>query len=102
MTVGIIAMGIAVFIGVIAGSLAGYYGGWVDATMLRIIEVVLCFPTFILILSLIAFLDPSIYNIMFAIGLTRWPRSVRWMVAGVAVWHSVMKIVRVVIWSLAG
>ncbi len=77
MTVGIIAMGIAVFIGVIAGCLAGYYGGWVDAVILRVIEVVLCFPTFILILSLIAFLDPSIYNIMFAIGLTRWPDVAR-------------------------
>lgn len=77
MTVGVVAMGIAVLIGVIAGSLAGYYGGVVDATILRIIEVVLCFPTFILILSLIAFLDPSIYNIMIAIGLTRWPDVAR-------------------------
>jgi peptide/nickel transport system permease protein len=77
MTVGVIAMGIAVLIGVFAGALAGYYGGWVDATILRVIEVVLCFPTFILILSLIAFLDPSIYNIMIAIGLTRWPDVAR-------------------------
>ena len=77
MTVGVVAMGIAVLIGVVAGCLAGYYGGKVDAAILRIIEVVLCFPTFILILSLIAFLNPSIYNIMIAIGLTRWPDVAR-------------------------
>lgn len=72
MTVGFVAMGIATFIGIVAGSLAGYYGGKVDAVVLRIIEVVLCFPTLILILSLIAFLNPSIYNIMIALGLTGW------------------------------
>ena len=77
MTVGFVAMGIAVLIGIIAGSLAGYYGGKVDAVILRVIEIVLCFPTLILILSLIAFLDPSIYNIMIAIGLTRWPDVAR-------------------------
>lgn len=77
MTVGFIAMGIAILIGVVAGSLAGYYGGAVDAVILRLIEVVLCFPTLILILSLIAFLNPSIYNIMIAIGLTRWPDVAR-------------------------
>jgi peptide/nickel transport system permease protein len=77
MTVGVVAMGIAVLIGVVAGCLAGYYGGKVDALVLRVIEVVLCFPTFILILSLIAFLNPSIYNIMIAIGLTRWPDVAR-------------------------
>lgn len=77
MTVGFVAMGIAVVIGVIAGSLAGYYGGRVDAVVLRLIEIVLCFPTLILILTLIAFLNPSIYNIMIAIGLTRWPDVAR-------------------------
>ena len=77
MTVGFVAMGIAVFIGVIAGALAGYYGGKVDAFILRLIEVVLCFPTLILILSLIAFLNPSIYNIMIALGLTAWPDVAR-------------------------
>jgi len=77
MTVGFVAMGIAVLIGVIAGCLAGYYGGKIDAIILRLIEIVLCFPTLILILSLIAFLDPSIYNIMIAIGLTRWPDVAR-------------------------
>lgn len=77
MTVGFVAMGIAVLIGIVAGSLAGYYGNKVDALILRLIEIVLCFPTLILILALMAFLNPSIYNIMIAIGLTRWPDVAR-------------------------
>ena len=77
MSVGFVAMGIAVLIGVVAGALAGYYGGKVDAVVLRLIEIVLCFPTLILILTLIAFLNPSIYNIMIVIGLTRWPDVAR-------------------------
>ena len=72
MSIGFLAVGIVVFIGIIIGSLAGYYGGWVDAVMLRIIEVMKCFPTFILILSLIAFLPQSIWNIMIILGLTMW------------------------------
>lgn len=77
MTVGFVAMGIAILIGIILGSLAGYYGGWVDIVVLRAIEVMLCFPSLILILSLIAFLPPSIYNIMIAVGITQWPEDAR-------------------------
>ena len=72
MTVGFLSVGISVTIGVILGSIGGYYGGKIDAIVLRLIEVMLCFPTLILILSLIAFLPPSIYNIMIAIGVTTW------------------------------
>lgn len=77
MTVGFVAMGIATVIGVFAGALAGYYGGKVDSFVLRVIEIVLCFPTLILILTLVAFLNPSIYNIMIALGLTGWPDVAR-------------------------
>ena len=72
MSIGFLAVGIAVTIGIVIGSVAGYYGGWVDMVMLRIIEVMKCFPTFILILSLIAFLPQSIWNIMIILGLTMW------------------------------
>lgn len=71
-SVGFISVGIALLIGVIAGAIAGYYGGIADLVMQRVIEIVMCFPTFILILSLIAFLPPSIYNIMVVIGITGW------------------------------
>ena len=72
MQVGIVAVGIALVIGVFLGALAGYYGGWVDAVILRLIEVMLVLPTFFLIITVMAFLPPSIYNIMAVIGLTGW------------------------------
>ncbi|MFH1479578.1 MAG: ABC transporter permease [Candidatus Omnitrophota bacterium] len=70
--VGLIAVGIASFIGIILGSLAGYYGGWVDRSIMRLVDIMLCFPTFFLILSVIALMEPSIINIMVVIGVTSW------------------------------
>jgi peptide/nickel transport system permease protein len=70
--VGFVAVGIATAIGVVLGALAGYYGGWVDALLMRFVDIMLCFPTFFLILAVIAFLEPSIWNIMIIIGLTSW------------------------------
>jgi peptide/nickel transport system permease protein len=70
--VGFVSMGIATAIGLCMGLAAGYFGGWTDAVISRFIEIMLCFPTFFLILSVIAFLGPSILNIMAVIGLTGW------------------------------
>lgn len=70
--VGIVSTGVALIIGVLLGSLAGYYGGWVDAFIMRLVDIMLCFPTFFLILAVIAFLEPSIWNIMVVIGATGW------------------------------
>lgn len=70
--VGIVSTGVALIIGVLLGALAGYYGGWVDALIMRFVDIMLCFPTFFLILAVIAFLEPSIWNIMVVIGLTSW------------------------------
>jgi len=70
--VGFVAVGISSLIGILFGSLAGYYGGWIDALVMRFVDIMLCFPTFFLILAVIAFLDPSIWNIMIVIGLTSW------------------------------
>ncbi|MEW6774958.1 MAG: ABC transporter permease [Bdellovibrionota bacterium] len=72
LSVGFVAEGIALLIGLFLGALAGYYGGKVDMIISRLIEIVICFPTFFLILAVIAFLPPSIYNIMVVIGLTGW------------------------------
>ena len=70
--VGFVATGIAIVIGGILGAIAGYYGKWVDATIMRFVDIMLCFPTFFLILAVIAFLEPSIWNIMIVIGITGW------------------------------
>lgn len=72
LSVGFVAVGIAILIGVMFGSIAGYYGRWIDSIISRIIDIMLCFPTFFLILSTIAVLGPSIWNIMIIIGLTNW------------------------------
>ncbi|MDP1990813.1 MAG: ABC transporter permease [Syntrophales bacterium] len=70
--VGFVATGIAIFIGTVLGALAGYYGRWADTVIMRFVDIMLCFPTFFLILAVIAFLEPSIWNIMIVIGLTGW------------------------------
>ena len=70
--VGFVAVGIATLVGIVLGALAGYYGRWIDTLLMRFVDIMLCFPTFFLILAVIAFLDPSIWNIMIIIGLTGW------------------------------
>ncbi len=70
--VGFIAIGIATVIGVVLGAVAGYYGGAVDETVMRFVDVMLTIPTFFLILAVIAFLEPDIVNVMIVIGLTGW------------------------------
>jgi len=70
--VGFVAVGIASVIGIVLGALAGYYRGWVDGVIMRFVDIMLCFPSFFLILAVIAFLEPSIWNIMIIIGLTGW------------------------------
>jgi peptide/nickel transport system permease protein len=66
-------VGIYLAIGSVVGAVAGYFGGKLDVLISRIIEVVLLFPSFFLILTLVALLGPSIYIIMFVIGITGWP-----------------------------
>jgi peptide/nickel transport system permease protein len=70
--VGFVATGVSIIIGTLLGAAAGYYGGWIDAVIMRFVDIMLCFPTFFLILAVIAFLEPSIWNIMIIIGLTGW------------------------------
>lgn len=72
LSIGFIAVGIAVIIGIFFGSIAGYYGGRVDSIIMRFVDIMLCFPTFFLILAVIAVLEPSIFNIMVVIGATGW------------------------------
>ena len=71
--VGFFSMGIAASIGITLGALAGYLGGWVDMLVSRLIEVVMCIPTLILILAMIAIVEkPTIWHIMAVIGITGW------------------------------
>jgi len=70
--VGFVAVGISTLTGVVLGALAGYFGGVVDVIVMRFVDVMLNFPTFFLILAVIAYLDATIWNIMIVIGMTSW------------------------------
>src|SRR5208283_816289 len=70
--VGFIAVGIAIAIGTVIGAISGFYGGKVDALLMRFVDIMLAFPTFFLILAVIAIVEPSISTIMIIIGLTGW------------------------------
>ena len=72
LSVGFVAVSIYTVIGIFLGALAGFYGGRVDMVISRIIEVMMCFPTFFLILALLAFLPRNIFMVMAVIGFTGW------------------------------
>lgn len=72
LSIGFVAVGIALLIGVFFGAIAGFYGGAIDFAISRFFEVMMTFPVFFLILAILAFRDPSIYNIMIVIGATGW------------------------------
>ena len=70
--VGFVAVGIAISIGIMIGALSGFYGGKPDAVLMRFVDIMLAFPTFFLILAVIAIVEPSISTIMIVIGFTSW------------------------------
>jgi len=72
LAVGFVSVGIATLIGIALGSAAGYHGGTIDATVMRLVDLMLVFPRFFLLLAVLGFLRPSIWTIMAVIGLTGW------------------------------
>jgi peptide/nickel transport system permease protein len=72
MLIGIFAVGLYTTIGITIGAVAGYFRGWVDLIVSRIIEVVICFPFLMVILSVQAFLSPDLRNIILTLGVLSW------------------------------
>lgn len=70
--VGFVAVGILILIGTLIGAIAGYYGGWIDDVLMQLVDIMLSVPTFFLILAVIAFVGPNIWNVMIIIGVTSW------------------------------
>ncbi len=71
--VGFVSMGIAGTIGILVGAVGGYFGGWIDTVTSRATEIVMCIPTLVLILAIIAILEkPTIWHTMAIIGMTGW------------------------------
>jgi ABC-type dipeptide/oligopeptide/nickel transport system permease subunit len=77
MTIGVISVGIAMTGGVIIGMVSGYYGGWFDKIVMRLIDIMLAFPYVLLTIVIVAVLGPSLSNAMIAIGISQMPRYVR-------------------------
>jgi peptide/nickel transport system permease protein len=81
LSVGFVAAAVAVTLGVVVGSTAAYFGGRVDDILMRVTEIVMAFPTFFLLLTIVSIVERSIFNIMLVIGFTSWPSLAR-MVRG--------------------
>ncbi len=77
LSVGVVAVSIYMVIGTVLGALAGFYGGRVDTVISRLIDIVLSFPTLMLILVLVSLLGPGLQNIMLVLGLLGWPQVAR-------------------------
>ncbi len=77
LTVGFIAVFVSLSIGVAVGAVAGYFGKWVDNLLMRVVDAIMCFPTFFLILTAVALLGPSLINIIVVIGLVSWTGTAR-------------------------
>ncbi|MDY6863343.1 MAG: oligopeptide ABC transporter permease [Thermodesulfobacteriota bacterium] len=75
--VGFFAVSISIIIGIIIGAVSGFYGGIIDIILMRFVDMMLCFPTFFLILTVVALVGPSIINIMMVIGITSWMGTAR-------------------------
>jgi ABC-type dipeptide/oligopeptide/nickel transport system permease subunit len=77
LTVGLVSQGIALALGVVLGLVAGYYGKWVDEAVMRFADVTLAFPTLLLLIALVAALQPSLTVVFIVIGLVGWAGMAR-------------------------
>ena len=80
LTVGFVAIGISVTIGITMGAMAGYWGGWVDTLLMRFVDIMMNFPRFLLVITVVALLDkPSYWWIIIVLGLTGWTGTARFV-----------------------
>ena len=77
LTVGIVASIMQITIGVSLGAIAGYFGGIVDSVIMRIVDIIMCFPFFIIAIAMAAVLGPSMSNIIIIVGILYWTRVAR-------------------------
>ena len=77
LTVGFVAVGVSLLIGVFVGAVSGYFGGWIDNILMRVVDAIMCFPSFFLILTVVALLGPNLLNIILVIGIVGWTGTAR-------------------------
>ncbi len=83
LTVGIVAVGIATLCGTLLGLISGYFGGWTDSIIMRLMDVMLAFPDILLAIVIITVLGPGLTNVMIAVGITAIPAYTRTVRAAV-------------------
>jgi len=102
LAVGFVSVGIATFIGLIIGAVAGYYGKWIERIAMRFIDIMLTIPTFFLILAVMAFMDPNVWVTKLAPGVQRILEEIIidpniltiMIVIGLTSWMGVARLVR--------
>lgn len=77
LSIGLVAVCLYVSIGILMGAISGFFGGWIDAILMRFTDVIISFPWLVLVILVAAILGPSIYNVMLIIGLTGWTTVAR-------------------------
>jgi len=77
LSVGIVSQGIALLLGVTLGLIAGYYGLWVDELVMRLADITLAFPTLLLLIAMVAALQPSLGVVFVTIGVVGWAGMAR-------------------------
>jgi peptide/nickel transport system permease protein len=77
MVIGVVSVGIALVFGLVIGVLSGYFGGWLDRIVMRVIDIMLAFPYILLTIVVVAILGPSLTNAMIAIGISQVPQYAR-------------------------
>ncbi|MBI5089125.1 MAG: ABC transporter permease [Actinobacteria bacterium] len=77
LTVGIASVGVCILVGGGIGMIAGYRGGVVDAVLMRLMDIILAFPSLVLALTIAAFLGPSIRNVVLAVAFSQLPHFAR-------------------------
>lgn len=79
LTIGFVSVGVSMIIGTIWGCIAGYYGGWVDNIMMRIVDAIMCIPTFLLLVTVMSMFSGNIFTVMLVLGLTGWTGIARYV-----------------------
>jgi peptide/nickel transport system permease protein len=77
LSVGLVAVSVYTALGISFGAISGYYGGWTDSVIMRFADVIMAFPSLVLIITIASVVGPSIYNVMLVIGLLGWPPIAR-------------------------
>ncbi len=79
LSVGLLAVFVAVCVGTVYGAVAGFFGGWIDNLLMRLVDVIIAFPTFFLMLMLVGVFEANLVVLVLILGLTSWTGTARFI-----------------------